>query len=708
MRLSVFYCLTTLLGLAVASAVPPAAPTFQELMDPAWFPHPQRGMVVESVEENPAGVLIRTTGADIQLHFATGDIRFNQRIGHERTLAVVHLGRPLEGVAITHRGPGLAWMSFERPKISLRVNGDSLCMLHTHESLSASVESKIDTAWQASHKSSHLIADEWGAFGLYTSMGEVNDQYDPYAGTVAVVPLAADAVLWVASCPPKPYDWERSFRDNVVWHWSNTTGYPDDAALTRWKDAGNIVLLQSEVMLWKDWNLDFVPRPGAEEFSRVRETLHGLGMRFIVYTSPYYFLRGTSLESAALNSFEGFTNWPPGTPTGENMGLFLDAIQRVMTAYKPDGLYFDGQYIENPAALYALARSAREIVGDAGLLEWHSTHALGYEGCYLPQADAYVDFILRGEGQDRVYGDTDYLRFFVSGYNINNCIGVLCNNSAAAPAPELAARVLEVNARFHTIAGWLDRPDIMDVLRNHYHARLGPAYRKEVEARFDARQRETAAHTAAGRVELAVLTGPPVWTTPAFSRIFSALPDTEARVSPANPTPFAIVNDTLQITARAHTYAFYRFPYDQPTSGLVVKLKQGSDEGMSWGPAVLLRWPDGAMLRMGGRSDGLLQADILGRQLLSKGHDTNAWTWLRARWESRRGVIEVSDTGEQYTRVWTFEHGGLFNRPPKELLVGKVPYNGEAVDHADPGPEGAGWIAAIETYNTPAGRSAEL
>ena len=138
-------------------------------------------------------------------------------------------------------------------------------------------------------------------------------------------------------------------------------------------------------MLWKDWNLDFVPRSGAEAFSRVRETLHGLGMRFIVYTSPYYFLRGTPLEPVAFNSFDGFTNWPPGTPTGENMGLFLDAITRVMTEYKPDGLYFDGQYIENPAALYALARSAREIVGEAGILEWHSTHALGYEGCYLPR-----------------------------------------------------------------------------------------------------------------------------------------------------------------------------------------------------------------------------------------------------------------------------------------------------------------------------------
>jgi len=684
-----------------AAPAAPAAPTFQELMDPARFPQVQRGMAVEAVQEDSTGVLIRTTGAEIRVHFETGDIRFHQRIGHERPLAVLHLGRPLEGVEITHRGPGLAWMSFERPKIRLRVNGDSLCMLHAQEPLSVSVESKIDTAWQASYKNNHLIADEWGAFGLYTSMGDVNDRYDPFAGTVAAVPLKADAVLWVASCPPKAYDWERSFRDNVVWHWSNMAGYPDDDALTRWKDAGNVVLLQSEVMLWKDWNLDFVPRSGAEAFSRVRETLHGLGMRFIVYTSPYYFLRGTPLEPVAFNSFDGFTNWPPGTPTGENMGLFLDAITRVMTEYKPDGLYFDGQYIENPAALYALARSAREIVGEAGILEWHSTHALGYEGCYLPPADAYVDFTLRGEGQDRLYADTDYLRFFVSGYNINNCIGVLCNNGAAAPSPELAARVLDVNARFHTIAGWLDRPDIMTVLKDHYHARLGTAYRKEVEAHFEARQQKTAARAAERRAEFAALNDPPAWTGPVFSRSFSTLPETEALVSPANPSPFAIVSEALEITARAHTYAFYRFQYEQPTSGFVVKLKQGSDAGLSWGPAAALRWPDGAMIRTGLRGDGLLQADILGRQLLGKGHAPDAWIWLRARWGKACGVIESSNDGEQYARVWTFDHGGLFNRPPNEFLVGKVPYNGNAVDHAEPGQEGACLIASFETYIDP-------
>ena len=118
------------------------------------------------------------------------------------------------------------------------------------------------------------------------------------------------------------------------------------------------------------------------------------------------------------------------------------------------------------------------------------------------QADAYVDFILRGEGEAKLYGDLDYLRFFVSGYNINNCTGVLCNNGPETLTRELAERVLAVNARFHTIAGWLDNPDIMNVLQTNYRKRLNPEYRNEVERNINARQATVAATVTARSAEL--------------------------------------------------------------------------------------------------------------------------------------------------------------------------------------------------------------
>ena len=34
-----------------------------------------------------------------------------------------------------------------------------------------------------------------------------------------------------------------------------------------------------------------------------------------------------------------------------------------------------------------------------------------------------------------------------------------------------------------------------------------------------------------------------------------------------------------------------------------------------------------------------------------------------------------------FERLWTFEQGNAFDGPPAELLVGKVPYNGQPRDN---------------------------
>jgi len=672
------------------------APTFQELMDPGVFPQPQRGMVVEAAALSHESWQVTTTGARISADLARGDITFEQRIGHRRAVVRLHLGTPLRGAHITHRGPGLARATFDHPRITIRVNGDSLFMLHVHEPATVTADRQISPAWFASYQNNHLVVDEWGGFGLYCSDAAVDDRFDPYAKTVARYQLPADSVLWVAVCPPKPYPWERSLRDTVVWHWSDRLAYPPDDVLRSWKDYGDIVLLQSEVMLWKDWNLDFVPRLGPQEFARVRKTLHDLGMRFIVYTSPVYFLKGTALESQAMNSFENFKGWPPGTATGENIDLFIAAITRVMKDYKPDGLYFDGQYTSSPAALYTLARRARALLGEDGILEWHSTQALGPNDCYLPQADAYVDFILRGEGANARYADPDYLRFFVSGYNVNNSIGVLCNNSGGINA-DLVRRVLEVNGRFHAIASWLADPPAVTVVRD-YEAQLTPALRQAVDRDVDRRQGQLAARMARNQAEWARLQTPPAWGAPRLALTFATPLEAKQVVSPANPAPFAEKDGTLVITARPHTYAFFSLPMTGKAVGIELKLRQGTDGGMSWGPAAMLRFANGSALRIGTRSDGKLQADIMGQQLVGGAYDPARWVWLRARWLDRWGLIERSDDGARYETVWRFDHGGSLSGDAIELFVGKVPYNGQPADFSTEGPAGACDIGFVKVY----------
>jgi hypothetical protein len=674
-----------------------AAPTFQELMDPALFPEPQRGMVVEVAALNDAAWQVTTTGANITADLRRGEVLFEQRVGHRRPVVRLRLGGPLAGARMTHSSRGLVRATFDHPRATIRVNGDSLFMLHAHEPLAVEIVSEILPAWFASYGNNHLLVDEWGGFGLYCSDPSLPDGFEPWGETTARYRLPADAVLWVAVCPPKPYPWERSLQDNVVWHWSNTLAYPPDEVLKAWAPYGNIALLQSEVMLWKDWNLDFVPRLGPEEFARVRNTLHSMGTRFIVYTSPYYFLKGTVLESQAMNSFDGFTGWPPGTATGENIDLFMDAITRVMRDYRPNGLYFDGQYSSNPAALYVLARRARALIGEQGILEWHSTQALGSQQCYLPQADAYVDFILRGEGMARQYSNFDYLRFFVSAYNVSNSVGVLCNNDNTLNA-QLAHDVLEANARFHTLVSWLDRPDLMAILQQDYRPYLTPSLRQTVEAAADRRQAQVAALAARYRAEWEALKSAPRWAGPTLSLTFEVLPCARWVVSPSNPEPFAAADGRLKICAHAHTYAFFSLPICSTARGLVIRLRQGTDGGMSWGPAAFLRFANGATLRVGTRSDGRLEAEIMGEQFLSGGYDPQQWIWLRVRWLNRWGVIERSDDGKQYQVVWWFEHNGAYSDALSEMLAGKVPYNGDAEDHSERGATGECEIDLVQVY----------
>jgi hypothetical protein len=670
-----------------------AVPTFQDLMDPGVFPDPQRGMTVESVDQKQEFVRVTTTGAIIHLDASRGQIAFQQRIGHRRLVAVLELSRPFRSIGVTHKGPGFARITIQDPALTVRINGDSLCLIQAHHPVELRVLRRIVPAWEVSWKTNHLLVDELGGFALYCSDLSLDDRYDPLNEAMAIYALPQDAVLALGVCPPKPYDWDRSLHQQVIWHWSDKLAYPPDDDLRSWKPYGNMILLQSEVLLWKDWNLDFVPRLGVDEFVRVRKTIHGMDMPFIVYTSPFFFLKGTSQENQAVNDKPGVC--PGAIVNGENMPLFLDAITRVMRDLKPDGLYFDGQYMENPAGLYALARHSRKIIGEEGILEWHSTTELGGGGSlmYMPHADAYTDIQLRGEGQDARYADFDYLRFFVSGYNVNNCIGVLCNNSGKMMSHALLESLLQANARLHTLIG---NPAMCEFILKEYRPRLTPDLHKQVDQWAEDRQTHTREKADAFKTFL--LQGPDWRQPPVFAVECDAMPDVKRFDSPANDQPFTIVDGSLHIRAHAHTFAYLRFPVDRHASGFVVRLRQGTDGGMSWGPSAMVRFTNGDFIRIGSRPHEL-QVDIIDTQARGGASDPAAWVWLRARWTEKTAVVEYGGDGVIYWPLLAFNRESGPDDKVTELLVGKVPFNGNPQDHTEPGPLGECDIDFVRLYD---------
>ena len=458
----------------------------EQLLLSSDFSSAQYGMAVENAAPRDGGVAIRTTGSDFSFEPTHGTLKVSQRLACERSVAnVVFPPGSLAGLKIEGSESGSVLLSAGHGRLKLRINADSLVMLQSSEPLTLTFSISFRPAVVRQFAGNVMFLDEYGVFGAYPATGPEPVLTVSKDHSVRYE-LAAGQILWLSAGPPRPYRWEQSFRDRVIWHWSKETGYPSDSEIETWSRFGNLLLQQSEVMMWKDWSLRFIPRNGVEEFQRVIDTCRRFGIRNYVYTSPFYFLTGTGLESKAMNSFENFKGFSPGDGRGLNWPLFVEEIRRVVQEYRPAGLYFDGMY-DNVVRTYIVARKARGIVGDDGILEYHATIGEGPNratppggGLFLPQIDTYFDFILRGEGQHDAYKKAEFLRYTVSTYNNSNSIGVLCNNYNHKLDAPLIEKLLDNNIRLHVIA--TTNEETLKLLEEHYFPKLNMSLRARVEA----------------------------------------------------------------------------------------------------------------------------------------------------------------------------------------------------------------------------------
>jgi hypothetical protein len=705
-----------LISTACLAAEPAVSPSLEAdaeyLLTTADFMQAQFGMSLEVVDAGPQRLVLRTTGAEFAIEPGADTIRVRQRLGRERE--AVRLTFPagsLTGLRVTRAGTGAALLANGAGSLEVRVNADSLIMLRPAGPLKVSLAVGFEPASVRRVRSDALLLDEWGCVGAYQATGNSRIEVSADARTVAH-DLAAHQVLWVSVGPPRPYDWEAARRDRVVWHWSMQTGYPADAEIEAWSAYGNILLQQSEVMLWKDWSLRFLPRNGIEEFQRVNRTCERVGMRNIVYTSPFYFLTGTGLESKAMNSFDNFavTGFSPGDGRGLNWPIFLAEIMKVMREYQPDGLYFDGIY-DNVVRTYLITRKAREVVGDGGILEYHATGSPPGGGCYLPQIDTYFNFMLRGEGCTERYADPDYLRYFVSTYNLSNSIGVLCNNNDYRLDDAFLNTLLDNNIRLHLIPGWLQDYRKQSLTRLYWPA-LNPSLPARVEAGAADRQARLVAQRLEYRraMEMPMTGMQVVWQESFADQALAVAPPAPtpekgfeavlpggwtAFLSPRSEATVRAANGTLTVTARAHTVASLARELPPAAAAVECRVRAEGDFGMSWGPGLCLQI-GASRARIGLRTDDRLQTDRPGDQALYEGYPKATWYWLRLRLAGAFLLSEVSDDGKAW-RCLSAERLGATDGP-RRLLIGKVPYDGGRSEYSETGGMGTIAVADVKVY----------
>jgi hypothetical protein len=385
----------------------------------------------------------------------------------------------LAAVKLTHRSPGAA--VFSGGGTTVRVNGDSLLMVSPGKDGEITAELAFTPDYHSEFKGNYNFFDPDGGISFFEHGRCPNAKLRALVDPVTVTwPWKAGDVLWAGVSPPKPFDWDASIKDRVVRHGSSEDRYmyPSDLSIVRWARDGyaNILFLHCETM-WEHWQLSLVPRNLAE-FRRVVKTAHEFGMKVMPYASPHTYTKGTSMEAQA--------NPDPhlglGQFVGSNASLYLQAAARIIKEFGADGLYFDEIYSsrESLASQYYLSRSARELVGEKGILEFHATtDALGdgHTGTYCPTLDAYFNFILKGEGEyNRI--EPGYIRYYLSTYNISNSIAV-AEYFDHVPSPEQIDRLLRANIRLHLPESWFFTGQV-EVLRNYYWPRLTPTLKQEI------------------------------------------------------------------------------------------------------------------------------------------------------------------------------------------------------------------------------------
>jgi hypothetical protein len=112
---------------------------------------------------------------------------------------------------------------------------------------------------------------------------------------------------------------------------------------------------------------------------------------------------------------------------------FVNEAVSVTNKYGFDGIYVDGVN-HHVLQAYTIMQRLRKALGEKPLYVHVPSPVIGDRKkryVYCPFIDTYADYILRGE-HIAAKGDTSsfdwrYLRYVISGYNISNATGFLCN-----------------------------------------------------------------------------------------------------------------------------------------------------------------------------------------------------------------------------------------------------------------------------------------
>jgi hypothetical protein len=437
------------------------------------------GMGVESVEIQSGNFHILTPGARMTLT-NDGELGIEQRIGAQRKL--LHCALP------PHLAPWRlqTWTPFRCilvcDGLRLTIQGDSVLRFAPDQPLRLNFSGHFQPRYAQEAKGNRLILDELGGCGFYgiPSRPTEADNLGGSPWSLRCHLMRWDE-LWVSICPPRPRDEVRYYES--IEH--DAPPFGDDVIRAAAKHCQIFVTHAQWAADAPEWcenppGSNYAhPMPWASArhvpddpvtFARQRDLAQSLGMKFIPYLSPYY----------------------------SNAPDLLAEMERVLTEYRVDGLYFDGWvgHRDDFRGAYDIIRRARALLGDRILYLHCSSEPYQKPEVYCPFAYAYTDFILSGEAGRGALAQDEFLRYVVSQYQISNSVGVWCYYGSmgqegyhdVVPTTEHIKAALRHKARLWRQAqilegkeagGWFKYPDDFARFDREYYALLAQERERE-------------------------------------------------------------------------------------------------------------------------------------------------------------------------------------------------------------------------------------
>lgn len=372
------------------------------------------GMRIESAQALAGVFAVTTTGA--RFEYADGRLLIYQGLNEPRRLLATIVLSPAPRFAMGEKTPD--HVLFDGKHCALGIYGDSTVLVAPRADMTLKARGNFQPQYIGRDRGELLMIDEKGGMEIYPQRHEAG--YEVLAldanrrDWVADYALSAGQRVMIAPFPPRPFDWARAARSDVV----IVYGSDGEAPLSPYGQMPSDKTIRSMARsfgILVPWHrglyVDGSPDPpyrvaNPAEFKRLIRTAQAAGLRVAPYSSYFNTYR-------RLHSDE----------------RYYQEAERLVRTWGVQGLYVDGlrfdfhsEPLSDRIANWEMIRRLRQLLGPDGAIVFHGTH-LGSPVATTPNIETYCDVVITGENVLVSSLDDPYIRYQVRKYGISNTVG---------------------------------------------------------------------------------------------------------------------------------------------------------------------------------------------------------------------------------------------------------------------------------------------